>query len=40
MPAPVAGVVKLAVLDGPVTAEQRAATRAARRAHLAWRFRE
>jgi hypothetical protein len=40
MPAPEARVVKLAELDGPVTAEQRTATRAARRAHLAWRFRE
>jgi hypothetical protein len=32
--------VKVAELDGPVTPEARAATQAARRAHLAWRFRE
>jgi hypothetical protein len=40
MPAPEARVVKASELDGPVTPEQRAEVRSARRTHLAWRFRE
>lgn len=39
-PQPAARVVPAAELGGPVTADQRAATQADRRRHLAWRFRE
>jgi hypothetical protein len=38
-PEPVTDVVPIATLGGPVTPEDRAATMAARRSHLAWRFR-
>jgi hypothetical protein len=39
-PEPQARVVKVDALDGPVTERQREADQAARRSHLAWRFRE